>query len=83
MQENLTEELIKKIISENKTTLLSLWNQEWKKVKVETEKIYILLPNIPTDISELNKLIYAGTKLIRDKIGMSQRNPNRNSKLGN
>ena len=39
--------------------------------KVETEKINKLLPNIPTDnITKLNELIYAGAKLVCDKIGV-------------
>ena len=42
-----------------KTTLHSLKNQDWKKVKIETEKLKRLFPNVPMDnITELNKLIY-------------------------
>ena len=32
------------------------------------------------NITELNKLIYAGAKLFNDEIGLSQRNPSRNTK---
>ena len=46
---------------------------------IETEKVYKLLPNITTN-TELNELIYAGEKLICDKIGIPFRNPNRNTK---
>ena len=47
-------ELIKKIMTEKKTTLPSLRKQEWKKVKVQTKKI-----KMSTHITEPNKLIYA------------------------
>ena len=33
------------------------------------------------NITELNKLIYAGAKLVSDKIGIPLRNLNRNTKL--
>ena len=33
-------------------------------------------------ITELNELIYAGAKLVGDKIDISQRNPNKNTKSG-
>ena len=45
-------------MTEKKTTLPSLWNQDWKKVKVETKKMKKLLTNIPVDnITELHKLM--------------------------
>ena len=48
-------------MSEKKTTLSSLRNQDWRTVKSETEKVNALLTNVPTDdITELNDLIYAG-----------------------
>ena len=51
---------IKRIMSEKKTTWLSLMNQDWKKVKSGTEKVNGLLTTILTnDIKELNDLIYA------------------------
>ena len=54
-----------------------------EKAKEETEKVNRLLPNIPTvNISEINQLIYSGAKLVCDKIGISRRNPNRNTKPG-
>ena len=34
------------------------------------------------NLTELNELIYAGAKLVSDKIGIPQRNPERNSKSG-
>ena len=38
--------MIKSIMSEKKTTLLSHSNQNWKTVKMETEKINKLLTNV-------------------------------------
>ena len=59
---------VKRIMSEKKTTLPSLRNQDWRTVKSETEKVNDLLTNIPTnDTTELNDLIYAGAKLISKK----------------
>ena len=76
-------ELIKKIMTEEKTTLSSLRNQNWEKVQVETEKVNILLKHILTNnITELNEVNYAGAKLVRDKIGIPQRNTHRNTKPG-
>ena len=55
-------------MSEKKTTLPSLRNQDWRTVKSETEKVNDLLTNIPTnDITELNDLIYTGAKLVCEK----------------
>ena len=59
---------IRGIISEKKTTLPSLRNQDWRTVKSKTEKVNDLLTNIPTnDITELNDWKYAGAKLICEK----------------
>ena len=53
-----------------------------KKVKVETEIINKVSPNIPTsNITELNELIYTGKKSCSVKIGVPQWNPIRNTKL--
>ena len=58
-------ETTKRVISEQKTTLKSLWNQYRRIVKLEIRKIYDLLKNISTNkIMELNDVIYAGAKLI-------------------
>ena len=66
----------KKIIS-------SFGKQYCKKEKIETEKVNKSLANIPTGyITELNELIYAGEKLLCDKIGVPLRNLNRNTKPG-
>ena len=69
-------------MSEMKTRLPSLRNQDWKTVKVETEKVYELSTHISTNITELNELIYARAKLVCDKIGVTFKNTNRNSKPG-
>ena len=42
-------EIMKRIMSEKKTTLASLMNQDWRRVKSETEKVNVLLTNIPTN----------------------------------
>ena len=57
--------LIKKILTEKKTTLPSLKNKDYKNVKVETEKLNNVWANISTsNITELDKLIYAGTEWV-------------------
>ena len=80
-------ELVQQIMADEKSKLPSLRNIEWKKVKKETEKINKILMNIPTNnITELNNLIYAGAKLVCDRIGAPLRNTNRetnrNTKAG-
>ena len=61
---------IKKIVMpDKKTTLQSPRNQDWKTVKTETEKINESFTNTLTNnITELNGPIYAGVKLVCDKI---------------
>ena len=61
-------------MNSEKTTLLSLRNIEWRTVKTETNKINQVLPSISTnDINELNELIYAGAKLVCEKIGIPRK----------
>ena len=72
---------VRRIMSEKKTTLPSLRNQDWRTLKSETEKVKYLLTKIPTnDITDLNDLIYAGAKLVCEKIWTllktTDRNPN-------
>ena len=56
-------------MTREKTTLPLLRNIEWKTLKIETNKINHILPYIPTNnITELNELIYAGSKLVCEKI---------------
>ena len=60
-----------------KTKLLSLLNKDWKKVKVDTEKVNKILQLIPIDnITELTELISARAKLISDKMSISSKHPN-------
>ena len=74
------ENLMRIMISE-KTTLLSLRIIGWRTVKTETNKINQVLTFISTDnISELNELIYAGTKLIYGKIGIPSKMTKEKSK---
>ena len=58
-QENkIKVKFIKKIMTEKKTSLPSLRNQDLKKVKVETVKLNKLLQNIATcNSTELNEVI--------------------------
>ena len=54
-----------------KTTLPSLKNIEWRTGKIDTEKINQVPPYISTNNkTELNELIYAGAKLVCEKIGI-------------
>ena len=75
--------LMKKIMTEKKTILPFLRNEDLKKCKVETEKVNKLLPNVSTGHNTvLNEIIFAGVKLVYDKIVVPLRNPNRNAKSG-
>ena len=70
-------------MTEKKTTLPSFRNQDWKNVKVETEKENRLFTNISTsNITELNKLIYVGMKCVRDNISVPLGNLNSTTKAG-
>ena len=58
-------------MNSEKTTLSSLRNIERRTFNIETNKINQILPYIPTkNITELNELIYAGAKLVCEKIGI-------------
>ena len=70
-EEKMNIEIIKRIISEKKTTLPSLMIEDWKTVKAETEKINKLSTNIFSIIMELNDLIYSEAKLVSDYIGIN------------
>ena len=66
-----------------KTTLLPEMNPDRKKIKLEAEKVNKVLQYIPMDdMIELNELIYTRTKLVGNKIGILQKNPNRKRKPG-
>ena len=58
-------------MNSEKTTLPSLRNIEWRIVKAETNKVNEVLTYISTNnITELNEVIYAGAKLVWEKIGI-------------
>ena len=66
-----------------KPALLSLRNQDWERIKPETEKINVLLTNIPTNCtSELNNLIHIGAKFVCEKIGVPMTDTKKEFKLG-
>ena len=76
-------ENMKRIISSEKTILPSLKNIEWKTLMIETDKINIILPYLPTNyITELNELIYAAAKLVCEKIGISSKKARKTVKTG-
>ena len=76
-------ETLKRIMNSEKTTLPSLRNIEWRTLKTETNKINQVLPYISTNnITELNELIYAGAKLVCEKIGISSKSIKKKSKPG-
>ena len=66
-----------------KTILPSLRNIEWKIFKIETNKINHILLYIPSNnITELNELVYAGAKLVCEKIGIPSKGTKKQSKPG-
>ena len=76
-------EHLKRIMNCENTTLLSLWNIEWRTGKVETNKGNQVLTYISTNnITELNELIYARLKLVFEKIGISADSTKEKSKPG-
>ena len=73
-------ENVKRIMRREKTILPSLRNIEWKTLKIETNKINYILPYIPTNnITELNELIYAGAKLVCEKIAITSKSTKKQS----
>ena len=74
----MNREKLKKIMSEKKATVPSLRNKDWKTVKVEMETINKIL----THISGLKELIYAAVKLFCEKIVVSRKIMNTDSKSG-
>ena len=71
-------------MNEKMTTLPSLRNIKWRTVETETEKIKSS-SNIYINkkkITELNELIYAGAKLVCEKIGVPLKSMNKKSKPG-
>ena len=71
----------KRIMNGKKTTLPPLRNIEWGTVKTETEKINQVQTYLSTNnITELNELIYAGAKLVCEKIGIPSKSTKKKSK---
>ena len=69
-------DIMKRIMSEKKTTLPSLRNQDWRKFISETEKVNGLLTHIPTnDITDLKNLIYTKEKLFCEKKNGAPKKP--------
>ena len=65
------------------TTLPSLRNIKSRTLKTETNRINQMLPYISIkNISELNDLIYAGAKLVCEKIGVPSKSSKKQSKQG-
>ena len=76
-------ENLKRIMNCVKTTLPSLRNIDWRTLKTETNRINQMLPYISTNnISELNDQIYAGAKLVCEKIGVPSKSTKKQSKQG-
>ena len=70
---------LKRIMSEKKTRLPSLRNNDWNTVKAETEKLPESSTHIPTkNIPYLEELIYAEVRLVCKKVGVPLKNTNRN-----
>ena len=70
-------------MNSEKTTLPSLRNIEWRRPKIETNKINQVLPYISSNnIIELNELIYTGTKLVCEEIGIPSKSTKKKSKPG-
>ena len=75
-------ENLEKIMNSEKTSLPSLRNIEWRTIKTEANKINQVLPYISTNkLTELNEIIYAGTKLVCEKNGLTSKSTKEKSKL--
>ena len=73
----------KRSMNSEKITLPSLRNIEWTIVRAETNKVNQVLAYISTNnITELNELIYAGAKLVCEKIGFPSKSTKEKSKPG-
>ena len=68
-----------RIMNEEKTTLPSERNIEWRTVTMKTEKIYQVLTYISANnINELNELIYVKAKSVCEKIGIPTKSIKKN-----
>ena len=67
----------------NSERIPSLRNIEYRTVKMETSKINQVLTYIPmNNVTGLNELIYAGRKLVCEKIGIRSKSMKKKSKPG-
>ena len=66
-EEQTNTDIIRRTVSEKKTTLPSLMNKDRRTVMSKTEKVNHLL----TIITELGDLMDAGAKLVYEKSGVS------------
>ena len=74
---------LKKILNSAKFPLPTLRNIEWRIVKAERNKVNQVLTCISTNnITELNELIYAGAKLVCEKIRIPSKITKEKSKQG-
>ena len=70
-------------MNNEKITLPSLRNIEWRIVRAETNKVKQSLTYISTNnIAKLNELIYAGAKFVWEKIGIPSKSTKEKSKPG-
>ena len=66
-------------MNSEKTTLSSLRNIEWRLVKAQKNQMNQVLAYISmNNLTELNKLIYVGVKLVCQKIGSPQKAQKKN-----
>ena len=72
----------KKSWLKKKNTSASFMNQDRKKIRKKSKRYKIINKYPSGNITKLNKVIYAGAKLMSDKIGIPQGNTDRNSKPG-
>ena len=73
-------------MNSEKTIIPSLRNIEWRTIKTETNKINQVLPyTSKNNITELNEQIYAGVKLVSEKIGIPSKSTKKKIKtrMGN
>ena len=76
-------ENLKRIMNSEKITLPSVRNIKLRTVMAEMKKINQVLLYISTNnITELNELIYAGAKLVCEKIGILSKNTKKESNPG-
>ena len=70
-------------MNSEKIPLSSLKNIEWKIVRAETNKVNQVLTYLSTNnMTELNELIYAGGKIVCEKIGILSKSTKEKSKPG-